>query len=115
MNWKKGINPMSDYCIRLTETARDDIADIGDYITYHLLSPDISYYFIKGLRNSISNLKVFPYNYPIIKESIFEQKEIRCMPYKNYLVFYEIIENMKTIHILRVSYGKQNWKEELKL
>lgn len=42
------------YRIRLTQRAKDDTIDIGDYITYTLLEPDISSNFIKGLRASIS-------------------------------------------------------------
>lgn len=61
MNWKRGIVPMDDYRITLTKRAREDIIDIGDYITFTLLEPDTSGNFIKDLRNSISQLKFFPY------------------------------------------------------
>lgn len=50
---------MDDYRVVLAKRAKDDIMDIGDYITFTLLEPDISKKFIKDLRNSISQLKFF--------------------------------------------------------
>lgn len=51
---------MNEYRIVLTSRAKNDIIDIGDYISFTLLSSDTSQNFIKGLRNSISQLKFFP-------------------------------------------------------
>ncbi len=81
-NWKKGIAPMNDYRITLTGRAKYDIIDIGDYITYTLLEPDTSRNFIKGLRNSISHLKSFPYKFPLVQDNTLQNQGIRCMPYK---------------------------------
>ena len=61
---------MDDYRVVLAKQAKDDIMDIGDYITFTLLEPDISKKFIKGLRNSISQLKFFPYKFPLVQNSI---------------------------------------------
>ena len=49
---------MDEYQLLLTERSKDDIIDIGDYISYVLLQPDISKNFIKNLRNSISKLNL---------------------------------------------------------
>ncbi len=48
---------MNDYRIAFTTHAKDDIINIGDYITFTLLAPDTSNKFIKGLKNSILQLK----------------------------------------------------------
>ncbi|MBD5480756.1 MAG: hypothetical protein HDR14_15995 [Lachnospiraceae bacterium] len=78
--------PMDDYRVVLAKQAKDDIMDIGDYITFTLLEPDISKKFIKGLRNSISQLKFFPYKFPLVQNSILPNQNIRCMSHNNYLV-----------------------------
>lgn len=49
---------MPDYRITLTNRAKEDIIDIGDYITYTLLEPETAQNFIKGLRKSIATLNV---------------------------------------------------------
>lgn len=48
---------MPDYRIILTRRAKDDIIDIGDYITYTLLEPETAQNFINGLRSAMSRLK----------------------------------------------------------
>ena len=104
---------MIDYRITLTRQAKKDIIDIGDYISYTLLEPDTSRNFIKGLRNSISQLKFFPYKFPLVQDDILQLQGIRCMPYKNFYIFYEIIDAMQVVIILRVGYNRRNWKDIL--
>lgn len=105
--------PMNNYRITLTKRAKDDIIDIGDYITYTLLEPNISINFIKGLKQSISQLKFFPYKFPLVQDDLLQNQGIRCMPYKNYYIFYEIIEIMQTIIVLRIGYNRRNWRDIL--
>lgn len=107
------MSPMNDYQITLTKRAKDDIVDIGDYITYTLLEPDTSRTFIKGLRQSISQLKFFPYKFPLVQDDILQSQGIRCMPYKNYYVFYEIVKAMQVVIILRIGCKRRNWKDIL--
>lgn len=70
---------MSDYELTITQRAKDDIIDIGDYITYELLVPEISLQFIKNLRNAIQQLRNFPYKFPLVQDKYLKQQEIRCM------------------------------------
>lgn len=101
---------MDRYRIVFGQNAKDDIIGIINYITYTLRAVDASNNLIKGLYKSISHLSYFPYKFPIVKNSSFTNMVVRCMPYKNYLFFYEIIENEKTIGILRIVYKQRNWK-----
>lgn len=104
---------MPDYKIILTRRAKDDIIDIGDYITYTLLEPETARNFITGLRSTISRLKELPERYPLVDDVVLASQGIRCMPYKNHYIFYEIIDMMKTVIILRVGHNRRNWKELL--
>lgn len=104
---------MNDYRITLTKRAKNDIINIGDYITYTLLEPDISRNFIKGLKTSISHLKFFPQKFPLVQDDILKDQDIRCMPYKNYYIFYKILENNRIVIILRIGYNRRNWNEIL--
>ena len=93
---------MGKYEIKFTRKASEDIVDIGDYITYVLLEPDTSYHFIKGLKQSILQLSYFPRTFPVVQDEEIKKKDIRCMPYKNYYIFYQIMDDRHLIIILRV-------------
>ncbi|MCL2717476.1 MAG: type II toxin-antitoxin system RelE/ParE family toxin [Lachnospiraceae bacterium] len=112
MNWKEDMK-MLEYNIVITVKANEDMIDIGDYITYTLLEPETALNFVKGLRQSISTLKSFPNRYPFIDDVVLASLGVRCLPYKNYYVFYEVIDIMNTVIIHRVGYNRRNWKEIL--
>ncbi|WP_050640275.1 MULTISPECIES: type II toxin-antitoxin system RelE/ParE family toxin [Clostridia] len=104
---------MPDYSIILTRRAKDDIIDIGDYITYTLLEPETARNFITGLRSAMGRLKELPERYPLVDDVVLASQGIHCMPYKNHYIFYEIMDMMKTVIILRVGHNRRNWKEIL--
>lgn len=104
---------MPDYTIMLTRQAKDDIIDIGDYITYTLLEPETARNFVAELRKTIVKLKEFPERYPLIDDVVLVSQGIRCMPYNNHYIFYEIVDMMKTVIILRLGHNRRNWKEIL--
>ena len=58
---------MNEYRIAFTHLARKDIIDIGDYITFTLSEPTTSGKFIKGLKHSISQLKISRTNILLFK------------------------------------------------
>lgn len=104
---------MDEYRIILTAKAKEDITDIGDYITYTLLEPETSVNFIKGLRKSISELKNFPYKFPLVQDDMLQKQGVRCKLYKNFCIFYHVAVSAHTIVVLRVGYNKRNWKDIL--
>lgn len=104
---------MNEYRITLTRQAHEDILAIGDYISYILCQPDTSHKFIKGLRISISQLKTFPYKFPLVPYDISPDQEIRYLPYKNYYIFYTVDEYKQLVIVLRIGYKKRNWQNLL--
>ena len=77
MSWKAGIRVRS-YRIVLTRRTKDDIVDIGDYITYTLLEPETALNFVKGLRKSIATLKDFPQRFELIEDEVLASQGIHC-------------------------------------
>lgn len=104
---------MDKYRIMITSKAKDDLIDIGDYISFVLLEPETSQKLIKGLRSSISQLQYFPRKFPIIDDYIIKYRKIHYMPYKNYFVFYVIEDDKKRVIVLRISHKSRNWKDIL--
>ena len=58
-------------------------------------------------------LSNYPYKFPLVQDDILQSQGIRCMPYKNYYIFYEIVEAMYVVIILRIGYNRRNWKDIL--
>lgn len=104
---------MTDYNIVFTHKAQKDIKDIRDYISCILLEPEVSKNFTNGLKSSIFKLKYFPFGFPLI-QNIHTTEAIRCMPYKNYYVFYTISDENNVITIIRIGYKRRNWIDILK-
>lgn len=104
---------MPPYRIVITRRAKKDIVDIGDYITYTLLEPETAKKFVLGLRKTINSLKEYPNRYPYVNDKTLADQGVRCIPYKNYFIFYEVMENMQTVIVLRIGYSRRNWKEIL--
>lgn len=103
--------PVDEYQIRITRKAKEDIEDIFQYISQELSEPNISKKFIQNLKKSIFKLRFFPRKFPFIQD--VELKEIRCMPYKNYYIFYKVIDDVHTVVIIRVGYMHRNWRRIL--
>lgn len=99
---------MSDYDIQYTQASYNDIVQIGHYISYSLLEPDISKRFIKELLISIRSLSTFPYRYPLI-HNIKKKYNLHCKPFKTFYIFYSVNESLKEITIIRVLYNKRDW------
>lgn len=99
---------MNNYRITLAPRARSDLLDISTYITYELLEPDISRNFIQGLKKSISKLSFFPYIFPLTRKPILHSSAIRRMPYKNYSIYYEVVEMAHAVIIQRIIYSRRD-------
>ena len=112
-NWKRGTLPMIEYKIRLTRRAREDLIDIGDYISHTLSSPETAHHFLCGLKKSLLSLKTFPYKFPIIQDSVLVKQNIHYFPYKNYFVFYIISDASQQIIVVRIGYHYRNWTKLL--
>ena len=101
---------MDRYQIQITQKAKEDLMDIGDYISFILLEPETSKKLIRGLRRSISQLHYFPRKFPIVDDYIIKYRKIHYMPYKKYFVFYAIDDDNKRVIVLRIGHKSRNWK-----
>ena len=104
---------MPKYKVVLTRQAKTDIVGIGDYIAYTLLEPGTAGKFVNELREKIAGLKGFPKRYQLVDDVVLSSQGIHCMPYKNYFVFFEVIDTVNTVIVLRVGYNRRNWQKIL--
>lgn len=85
--------------------------EIGDYITYALNQQEIAIDYIREIKDKILSLSTFPERYPILNNNESMHKDIRCISYKNYYIFYKVNSKGKIVTIIRIGYNRRNWNE----
>ena len=93
---------MQQYKIRISELAEQDLENAGDYIAFKLLNPIAAENMVKGIREQINKLEVFPASYELDDDSILAELGIHKTYYKEYKIFYTIYDNVKKIFIVRI-------------
>lgn len=101
------------YKILFLPIAKKDINDILFYMSFVLKNKKASQDFMDELIKKANSLLIFPYGIPIYNCDNQLQFNYRCIRVKNYLLFYMIDENIKTIVISRVLYKKSNINNSL--
>lgn len=101
------------YEIFIQESAREDIVGIWHYLAVNLMVPDIADEIVDGIEESISRLSFFPERYHMVDFESLSGRGIRRMLYKNYFIFYEIIEETATVNVFAVGYARRNWEKIL--
>ena len=93
---------MQQYKIRISELAEQDLENAGDYIAFKLLNPIAAENMVKGIREQINKLEVFPASYELDDDSILAELGIHKTYYKEYKIFYSFVDNVKKIFIVRI-------------
>lgn len=96
------------YEVKLTAQAIEQIQEIVQYISHILLVPEAARKWADTLQSEIAKLDSMPTRYPLIEEAPWHTKGIHKMPFKNFLVYYLIDEDKKTIWITAVIYGRRD-------
>lgn len=102
------------YRIKFLSDANADIALISDYIGVELNNPIAADRIVQLIAKNIDYFLIdMPYMFPeaTIRKPL--KYRYRKMTVKNYLVFYRIDEDEKTVYIHRVIYGKRKLEDIL--
>ena len=95
--------------IDITIPAERDLHEVGTYIANELLEPEIAIKTIDKISDYILKLEEMPYRNAIVKDKKLALHGIRKIFIDNYIVFYIISEETKTVTIIRVLHSKRNW------
>ena len=98
-----------NYSIHITSKAERDLIEAADYIEFTLLNPDTADNLLNKAEEEINKLAFMPQKYRIVEDPVLAAWGIRLVIINNYLAFYIIDEESKTVHIVRFLYGKRNW------
>lgn len=96
------------YKLDFLPAAKRDINGIILYISDTLDAPQAALDLLDALETDIEHLREFPYMCRLYDIDMPLENEYRILPVKNYLVFYVVLEDKKTVEIHRVIYAKRD-------
>lgn len=104
---------MTEYKIVIEKTAEKDLVGILSYISYTLHEPNIAIKVYSTIKKEILSLNKMPFRHAVISEEPYNSMGVRKIPVENYVAFYVVDENEKTVHIFRVLYKRREWQNLL--
>ncbi len=100
---------MSKSHIEITEPAEKDLYEIGRYIATELLEPAIAKKVVGKIGDAILTLEALPLRNSLVSDERLSKIGIRKILIDNYIVFYVVSEEYKTVTIIRILYGRRDW------
>lgn len=102
---------MTEYTVEIMPEAIDDLQCIYDYIAYSLKSKTNASAQLDRLEAEISGLAYLPEGFRLYEKEPWHSRGLRMFPVDNYIIFYIVDTETKTVHVLRVMYGKMNFPD----
>lgn len=93
---------MERYKILVSEKYYMDLKEILHYISRDLSAPLTASTLLNDIEQMVSSLSTMPYRYSIIDDSYLSHKEFRKCLIKNFIIFYKVDEENKTIMVHRI-------------
>jgi len=96
------------YKLEYLPIAEKDIRSAAMYIAEELKAPMAAANLVREIRRKADNLCDMPYMYREYHSEPQNETIYRAMPVKNYIVFYTVHEEVKTIEVHRVLYARMD-------
>lgn len=100
---------MEQYKILVSESYHRDLKDIIHYISHCLDAPFTASDLLDEIESTVSNLSTMLQRYRLVDDNYLRGKEFRKCLVKNYIIFYKIHEESKTVMVHRILHIRQNW------
>lgn len=100
-DWRKNIE-MQQYKIKITELAEQDLENAANYIAFELFNPSAAEKMVKGIREQINTLDLFPASHELDDDPVLAEIGVHKTYYKEYKIFYIIDEEAKTVFVVRI-------------
>ena len=97
------------YTIKITRVAEEDLLEIVRYISEKLKSPIAAIDLMDLIEQKTKILVESPLSCKLISDEYFQQKGIRFLQVKNYMIFFRIHDDRKEISIIRILYARRDW------
>lgn len=96
------------YKYLFTDKAQKDLDNILDYLTNHICNVCAAKSFYVLLNERLALVCDFPESNPIIENRFLGFHEVRKMLIKNYLLYYYVDTDKKTINVLSIRHSLEN-------
>lgn len=98
------------YRVVLSGNARDDLRDIGLYISQTFGSRNAALKQTTRIRNAIESLETMPLRHALASDARLAEDGVRRMNVGNFAVLYTVDEKSSEVVVARVMYGRRNMK-----
>lgn len=102
-----------NYIVKITSQAERELQEIAHYISHDLKSTNAALHLLDTLENTFASLAQFPHRITLVDDEPWHSKGIRCLPVKNFLVYFWIDEDNMTVQITAVIYSKRDQLQQL--
>ena len=102
-----------EFDVRITGQAEAQLSDIVQYVAYKLQSPMTALRLLDTLEESINSLSEQPKRVPLVKDEPWHSNGIRRKLVKNFIVYFWIDDDAKTVHVTAVVYSKRDQIKQL--
>ena len=106
----------SKYSYQFTKSAKNDLEQILHYIKIDLGNPTAAFSFINKFQEAVSNIQLFPNSCPKVINKFLSESIIiiRKKLISNYVLYYSVNDNLKSIIILRIVFRHRDINSILK-
>ena len=102
------------YFLNITEIAEEDILSVIKYIANVLKAPMAANKLLDDIEKQEGILENTPYIYPLVPDEYLATNGLKFVAIKNYILFYTINEDKKTVTVIRFLYGRRDWQNIVK-
>lgn len=88
--------------------------EIRDYIADGRNAPQAAFHLFLEMKNKVASLSNMPERHPLVDSKKWRKQGIRKMIVKNFIMYYWMDVQQRTVHITAVVYEKRNQLRELR-
>ncbi len=100
---------MARYDVVYTRSARNDLADILRYIAVTLTEPSTAQRMLATITRAIASLASMPQKCPLVDDERLAYLGYRKLHIKNYIAFFSIDEETRTVNVERILFARRDW------
>lgn len=98
----------SEYFYSFTDRAEQDLDGIMHYIAVELSNSAAADKLFSKIFESIDAIRAFPDSGLLVENEFLADKTVRRVLADNYIIYYKLSEEKKSVYVLRIVYGKRN-------
>lgn len=101
------------WSIKYSAEARQDLRSIFECISFELLEPESAKAQVLRIMEQIHLLNEMPYRHSLYGKEPWQGRGLRFVPTDNYLIFYVVSEDNRSVNIVRIMYGGRDLQNQL--